>query len=81
MNCEFVCRYCKVPTTSISNGICHCPQCGTITSIHAPPMIPEMSKMLFEAKMSVGEGVGDGLLKIHYGYQDEKPVFKVVRDE
>lgn len=81
MSCEFVCSYCKVATTSIANGICHCPQCGTITSMYAPPMIPEMSKMIFEARRSMGEDVYNGSFKIHYGYQEEKPVFKVVSDE
>ena len=82
IGCEFVCSHCDVKMTSISNGITWCPNCGKITSNFAPVMFPEMSKMIFEAKKSVGVKVSDGFLKIEYGPPGRrKPVLKVIPAE
>jgi len=64
--------------TSLADGITWCPNCGKVTSVYAPMMMPEMSKMIFEAKKSVGQDVPESLLKIHWGYQEEKPELRVV---
>lgn len=82
IGCEFVCSHCDVKMTSLSNGITWCPNCGKVTSVFAPVMFPEMSKMIFEAKKSVGEKVPDGFLKVSWGPPEMcKPVLKVVPAE
>lgn len=81
LGCEWVCSHCDVEMTSIVNGITWCPNCGKLTSNVAPVMFPEMSKMIFEAKRSVGGKVPDGCLKVHWGANRSKPVLKVLSAE
>lgn len=78
MSCEWNCQHCKVDMISISNGITWCPNCGKITSMVAPPMMPKMSHIIFEAKRAAGKEVPEGKIKVVYGPPDAKPKLKVI---
>lgn len=72
------CNWCKVDMVSLASGITWCPNCGKISSIYAPTMVPELSKMIFEAKKSCGEKF-PGKIKVSFGPpNEESPKFRVI---
>lgn len=76
--CEWSCNHCNVDMRSISNGVTWCPNCGKISSVFTPEMMPAMSHMIFEAKRSVGKKVPESKIKVTYGLPNEKPKLKIV---
>jgi len=63
--------------TSLSDGITWCQNCGKVTSIFQPEMMPLMSKIIFDAKRSAGRNVPESKIKVIYGTPDAK--LKVVQ--
>lgn len=62
--CEWICGHCNKEMISIANGVTWCSNCGKITSMFAPEMIPAISQIIFEAKKSKEQKTTDQITKI-----------------